>query len=81
MTDENGKPVPLNEPLQYKESGTHSLTLKCQNTLGKWSDPYTVEFEVFEDIAPNIELNLMDKTWYLSEMLEVPQLYSTKINS
>lgn len=36
------------------------MTLECKNTLGKWSDPYTVEFRVLEDIAPNIELNLSD---------------------
>ncbi len=46
--------------LQYKEPGSYSLTLECKNSLGKWSDPYTVEFQVLEDIAPNIELNLSD---------------------
>ncbi len=55
-----GTDTDLRKQLQYKESGTYTITLKCQNTLGKWSDPYTVEFEVLEDIAPNIELNLTD---------------------
>ncbi|EPR11944.1 Athe_2463 domain-containing protein [Ruminiclostridium papyrosolvens] len=50
----------LKKQLQYKEPGSYSLTLECKNTLGKWSDPYTVEFQVLEDIAPNIELNLSD---------------------
>ncbi len=50
----------LNKQLQYKEPGSYSLTLECKNTLGKWSEPYTVEFRVLEDITPNIELNLSD---------------------
>ncbi|AEY65631.1 hypothetical protein [Clostridium sp. BNL1100] len=50
----------LRKQLQYKEPGSYSLTLECKNTLGKWSDQYTVEFQVLEDIAPNIELNLAD---------------------
>ncbi len=50
----------LNKQLQYKEPGSYSLTLECKNTLGKWSEPYTVHFRVLEDITPNIELNLSD---------------------
>lgn len=43
-----------------KEPGIYSITLRCKNSLGKWSDPYTVEFEVLEDVAPAIGLNLTD---------------------
>lgn len=46
--------------LQYKTPGTYSLTLECKNTLGKWSEPYTVEYQVLEDYSPNIEVNLSD---------------------
>ena len=46
--------------LQYKEPGAYSLTLECKNSLGKWSDPYTMEFRVLEDVSPDIELNLSD---------------------
>ncbi|HEY5583865.1 MAG TPA: transcriptional regulator, partial [Ruminiclostridium sp.] len=46
--------------LQYKEPGTYSLTLECRNTLGKWSDPYTSEYQELEDYSPNIEVNLTD---------------------
>ena len=55
-----GTDTDLKKQLQYKEPGAYSLTLECKNSLGKWSDPYTVEFQVLEDIAPNIELNLSD---------------------
>ncbi|AEY67314.1 hypothetical protein [Clostridium sp. BNL1100] len=55
-----GTDTDLKKQLQYKEPGSYSLTLECKNTLGKWSDPYTVEFRVLEDITPNIELNLSD---------------------
>ncbi|ACL76959.1 Athe_2463 domain-containing protein [Ruminiclostridium cellulolyticum] len=55
-----GTNTDLKKQLQYKEPGSYSVTLECKNTLGKWSDPYVVEFRVLEDIAPNIELNLSD---------------------
>ena len=55
-----GTDTDLKKQLQYKEPGSYSLTLECKNTLGIWSDPYTVEFRVLEDITPNIELNLSD---------------------
>ena len=55
-----GTDTDLKKQLQYKKPGAYSLTLECKNSLGKWSDPYTVEFQVLEDIAPNIELNLSD---------------------
>lgn len=56
-----------------KEPGIYSATLRCRNSLGKWSNSYTVEFEVLEDVAPAIGLNLTDcvtnrnetiKAWY-----------------
>lgn len=56
-----------------REPGIYDATLRCRNSLGKWSDPYTVEFEVLEDVAPAIGLNLTDcvisrnesmNTWY-----------------
>ena len=55
-----GTDTDMIKQLQYKEPGTYSVTLECKNSLGKWSDPYTIEFPVFEDISPNIELNLTD---------------------
>jgi hypothetical protein len=55
-----GTDTDIQKQLQYKEPGSYSLTLECENSLGKWSDPYTVEFQVLEDIAPNIEVNLSD---------------------
>ncbi len=55
-----GTDTDLQKQLQYSEPGTYSLTLQCKNSLGKWSDPYTVEYQVFEDYAPNIEVNLSD---------------------
>ena len=55
-----GTDTDLEKQLQYKKPGAYSLTIECKNSLGKWSDPYTVEFQVLEDIAPNIELNLSD---------------------
>nr|WP_242981419.1 transcriptional regulator [Ruminiclostridium sufflavum] len=55
-----GTDTDMLKQLQYKAPGTYSVTLECKNTLGKWSDPYTIEFPVFEDISPNIELNLTD---------------------
>lgn len=59
----------------FKEPGIYSVSLKVRNTLGKWSDPQTTEFEVLEDIKPAIELNLNDsvtargeeiKAWHYS---------------
>ncbi len=55
-----GTDTDLKKQLQYKKPGAYSLTLECKNSLGKWSAPYTVEFQVLEDIAPNIELDLSD---------------------
>lgn len=46
--------------LMYKQPGIYSVTLQVQNTLGKWSDPYTVEFQVLQDIAPAVGVNLSD---------------------
>jgi hypothetical protein len=48
--------------LQYKQPGSYSLTLECKNSLGKWSDPFTVQFQVMEDISPNIEINLSESS-------------------
>lgn len=48
----------LQKQLQYSKEGVYSVTFECKNSLGKWSDPYTVEYQVFEDLAPNIEVNL-----------------------
>ena len=55
-----GTDTDLKKQLQYKEPGAYSLTLECRNTLGKWSDPYTMEFRILEDASPDIELNLSD---------------------
>lgn len=56
--------------LLYKKPGTYSLTLRCKNTLGKWSDPYTVEFEVLEDIGPAIGLNLSTSVYTRNDTVE-----------
>ena len=48
----------ISKILMYKDVGSYSITLQVQNVLGKWSDPYTVEFQVLEDYKPNIEVNL-----------------------
>ncbi len=55
-----GTDTDFKKQLQYKEPGAYSLTLECKNTLGKWSDPYTMEFRILEDASPDIELNLSD---------------------
>lgn len=49
--------------LLYKKPGVYSLTLRCKNTLGKWSDPYTVEFQVLEDIEPAVGVNLSESVY------------------
>lgn len=46
--------------LLYKQPGIYTVTLEVKNSLGRWSDPYTVEFEVLEDYAPAIGCNLTD---------------------
>jgi len=55
-----GTNTDLQKQLQYSEPGSYSITLQAKNTLGKWSDPYTVEFRVLQDYKPNIEVNLSD---------------------
>ena len=55
-----GTNTDMNKQLQYKDAGNYSLTLSCRNTLGKWSDPYTVDYQILEDYSPNIEVNLSD---------------------
>jgi hypothetical protein len=52
-----------------KTPGIYSVTMRCKNTLGKWSDPYTVQFEVLEDVAPAIGLNLTDSTTARNEAI------------
>jgi len=47
----------------YKEPGIYSLTLRVKNTLGRWSDPYTVTFQVLEDIAPAVGINLNESVY------------------
>lgn len=42
----------------YKEPGTYSITLKAVNTLGRVSDPYTVQFVIAPDIPPAMEICL-----------------------
>ena len=53
----------LSKELLYKEPGIYSLTLKVKNTLGKWSDPYTVSYEVLEDVGPAIGVNLAESVF------------------
>ncbi len=55
-----GTDTDFQKQLQYKQPGSYSVTIQCKNTLGKWSDPYTVDFQVLEDYSPNIEVNLSD---------------------
>lgn len=53
-----------------KQPGIYSATLRCKNSLGKWSDPYTVDFEVLEDVAPAIGLNLTDSVTNRNETMD-----------
>lgn len=58
-----GTDTDFTKELLYKEPGIYSLTLRCKNTLGKWSDPYTVEFQVLEDIEPAVGVNLSESVY------------------
>ena len=58
-----GTDTNLTKEFLYKEPGIYSLTLRCKNTLGKWSDPYTVDFQVLEDIAPAVGVNLSESVY------------------
>jgi hypothetical protein len=55
-----GTDTDFKKQLLYKKPGIYSLTLRCKNTLGRWSEPYTVDFEVVEDIGPAVGVNLSD---------------------
>lgn len=47
----------------YKEPGIYSLTLRCKNKLGRWSDKYSVQFQVLEDTAPAVGVNLSESVY------------------
>lgn len=65
-----GADTDFTKELMYKEPGTYSLTLRCQNTLGKWSDPYTVEFQVLEDIEPAVGVNLSESVYTRNDKVD-----------
>lgn len=58
-----GTDTDLTKELLYKKPGIYSLTLKVKNTLGKWSDPYTVDYQVLEDVAPAVGVNLAESVY------------------
>lgn len=65
-----GSNTDLQKELLYKAPGSYAISLEAQNTLGQWSDPYTVEFAVLEDITPAVELNLSDSVTARGEPLK-----------
>jgi len=58
-----GTDTDMLKQLMYKESGVYSLTLRCKNTLGRWSDPYSVTFQVLEDVGPAVGVNLNESVF------------------
>ncbi|NLV36627.1 MAG: transcriptional regulator, partial [Clostridiaceae bacterium] len=58
-----GKDTNSVKELLYKLPGIYSVTLRCKNTLGKWSDSYTVEFQVLEDVEPAVGVNLSESVY------------------
>lgn len=62
-----GTDTNLTKEFLYKQPGIYSLTLRCKNTLGKWSDPYTVDFQVLEDVAPAVGVNLSESVYTRSD--------------
>ncbi len=58
-----GTDTDMLKELMYKEPGVYSLTLRCKNTLGRWSDPYSVTFQVLEDVGPAVGVNLNESVF------------------
>ncbi len=65
-----GTDTDFTKELLYKQPGVYSLTLRCKNTLGKWSEPYSVEFQVLEDIAPAVGVNLSESVYTRNDKVE-----------
>jgi len=58
-----GTDTDTSKQLLYKEPGIYSLTLRVKNTLGRWSDPYTVSYQVLEDVPPALGVNLSESVY------------------
>jgi hypothetical protein len=48
----------LFKELMYKEPGVYRITLTATNSLGRTSEPYILQFVIFEDLPPAIEICL-----------------------
>lgn len=48
----------LQKEFLHKEPGTYSITLRAVNSLGRVSDPYTVQYVIAPDVPPAIEICL-----------------------
>ena len=53
-----------------KKPGSYSLTLRVKNTLGRWSDPFTVDFQVLEDVAPALGVNLSGSVYTRNDKVD-----------
>lgn len=58
-----GTDTDISKQLLYKQPGVYSLTLRVKNSLGRWSDPYTVSYQVLEDIPPALGVNLSESVY------------------
>lgn len=48
----------LKKELMYKKPGSYEITLTVTNSLGRVSDPYVFDFEIFPDYQPAVEIDL-----------------------
>ena len=48
----------LKKELMYKKPGSYEISLTVTNTLGRVSDPYVFDFEIFPDYQPAVEIDL-----------------------
>lgn len=48
----------LKKELLYKKPGSYEIELTVTNSLGRISDPYVFDFEVFPDYQPAVEIDL-----------------------
>jgi len=59
-----------------KEPGLYRVELTVTNTLGRISDPYVLDFVIYEDTPPAIELNIWNGVLTRGEQLSLS--YSTR---
>jgi len=50
----------MEKVFMYKKPGKYALSLRATNSLGRVSDPYTVEFEILPDEKPALVLHPFD---------------------